>query len=592
MIHLKRLATSVLCLAACSMLITGSAVAQDPNMCDEPGDYPDLTVGSLDSVAHWGVVGDIFAYSIGASTCNLGTCWANWFANTEQHPVFTENLYRLKDGRFEQIGMSWATHRFFALSQTICEQGCLPTNGQHLGVNCTTSNSANITGGQQYKGPRSEINASSGVFIFPFTGQGETGNNVFRRLQVHQQDLEPGPNPGAQYFIEGQNVTNDDATAGTLHNNASWREVMVAPSTLNLLMTGPTEQEQPAIAAWAALDSEVMLETVDVAHEGRFFVGSRATPLGGGIWHYEYAIHNLNSHRSAMSVEIAIPDAADISNIGFHDVDYHSGEIYDGTDWSATVETGGGASVVRWFTESFDVNPNANALRWGTLYNFRFDADSPPLTGEFALGLFRPGSPDQLSAAAIVPALCNNDLDCDPGESSCNCANDCGAPSENESSCSDGLDDDCDGMIDCDDSECCGVAPCPLADADADAHLACEDCNDGANTIWATPGMVTGLLVDRDSANRAILSWSAPVDPGGVSVEYEAIRSLEPDDFLSAAVCLNLPNPANTLAVDVTVPAPGSLFHYLVRATNACPLGTGPVAGGSNGSVRSTVVCP
>jgi len=586
------LAIPALCLLVCLTLMIGSAMAQDPNMCDEPGEYPDLALGSLDTVAHFGVVDNIFAYSVGVSTCNLGTCWANWFAGTAQHPVFTENLFRLKDGRFEQLGQSWVTHRFFALSQSACEQGCLPTNGQHLGVNCTTTNSANLTAAQQNKGPRSEINPSSGVFPFPFTGQNVTGDAIFKRLQVHQEDLEPGLNPGARFFIEGQNISNDDATAGALHNNASWREVIVAPNTLNLLPTGATGQEQPAITAWAALDPEVMLETLDVAHEGRFFVGSRATPLGGGIWHYEYAIHNLNSHRSAMSVEIAIPAGANLSDIGFHDVDYHSGEPYDGTDWSAAVEVGGGGSLIRWSTESFAENPNANALRWGTLYNFRFDADVAPTTGELALGLFRPGSPDQLSAAAIVPALCNNDLDCDPGESSCNCAGDCGAPAAGESSCSDGLDDDCDGMVDCDDSECCGVAPCPLADVDGDAHLACEDCNDDAGALWATPGMVTGLLVDRDAQDRVILGWSAPMNPGSVSVEYEVIRSLDPDDFLLAAVCLDLPNPTSTIAVDAVVPAPGTSFFYLVRATNACPVGAGPVAGGSGGSARSIIACP
>ena len=42
----------------------------------------------------------------------------------------------------------------------------------------------------------------------------------------------------------------------------------------------------------------------------------------------------------------------------------------------------GGASVgsgaITWATTAYAVNSNANALRWGTLYNFRFDADAPP----------------------------------------------------------------------------------------------------------------------------------------------------------------------------------------------------------------------
>lgn len=104
-----RAAARAACLALCLLALAGTAAAQDPNECDEPGDYPDLTLGELESVVLWGPVDGISAYSIGAATCNLGTCWANWLFNTDQHPVFASNLFRLKNGRFEQIGQSWAT---------------------------------------------------------------------------------------------------------------------------------------------------------------------------------------------------------------------------------------------------------------------------------------------------------------------------------------------------------------------------------------------------------------------------------------------------------------------------------------------------
>ena len=76
-----------------------------------------------------------------------------------------------------------------------------------------------------------------------------------------------------------------------------------------------------------------------------------------------------------------------MSNIGFHDVDYHSGEPWDGTDWT---NNGGANNEVVWETETFFENPEANALRWGTLYNFRFDTDVPPAILNVDLGLFRP----------------------------------------------------------------------------------------------------------------------------------------------------------------------------------------------------------
>lgn len=47
---------------------------------------------------------------------------------------------------------------------------------------------------------------------------------------------------------------------------------------------------------------------------------------------------------------------------------------------------------------------------------------------------------------------------CDPGEDVCNCPDDCGAPpAEN---CEDGFDNDCDNLVDCDDSDCSAYPAC------------------------------------------------------------------------------------------------------------------------------------
>jgi hypothetical protein len=49
-------------------------------------------------------------------------------------------------------------------------------------------------------------------------------------------------------------------------------------------------------------------------------------------------------------------------------------------------------SVISWSTDTFATDPNANALRFATMFNFWFDADSPSPTSH-ALTFFKPGSP-------------------------------------------------------------------------------------------------------------------------------------------------------------------------------------------------------
>ena len=131
-------------------------------------------------------------------------------------------------------------------------------------------------------------------------------------------------------------------------------------------------------------------------------MGYRVASNGDGTWHYEYAIQNLNVHRGASSFTVPLAPEVVVTNVDFHDVDYHSGEPFDGTDWLATVTP----DVITWTTaETYAENPDANGLRWGTLYNFRFDADVPARDVTATIALFRPGSPDVVTPRTLGPGL-------------------------------------------------------------------------------------------------------------------------------------------------------------------------------------------
>ncbi len=384
--------------------------------CDSIG--ADVIVGELPSMANYTRLGDIDAFSVATTSCNIGDELLLWEADNSLHPVIGQHLYRIKDGRFEQIGQSWLKHGFLALAQDACGCGCEnPNDGSRLGIGCSDPYGAALNGTQNGLGPKFEVNANTGVFPFPATDLSETGNSIFKRLQVHVDDLDPALNSDAIYYVEGHYVTPDDAAAGNQDNNASFREVLVSGTDeYNLNVAGSTQRERPAILGWQDVHPDVVITEVTDPQGGRIIAGMRAWQQTGqvGTWEYEFAIHNLNSDLSIGSVTIPVDPEATLTNIGFNDVDYHSGEPFDGTDWPATYTPGD--SAITWSTEDFATNANANAVRWGTTYNFRFTANRPPQTaGDASMGWFKPvarrGATDVTFTAvaplAIPPADCN-----------------------------------------------------------------------------------------------------------------------------------------------------------------------------------------
>jgi hypothetical protein len=391
---------ALLALAFAALVTPGLAPAQDGNLCDVAGESPDIIVGDITNPRRWGETGGITAYSFRTEACNLGTCQADWVNNSDRHPVIAQNVFRLKDGRFEQIGQGWLKHGFATVQETHCSLNCTPSSdNQHLGVNCSDAYTSTLNGTGQRMGPKFEVNPVTGAFPWPPFDFGNSGPTVIsKRVQVHDVDVDPAQNPGAAYVVEVQYVARDDAAGGNRHNNASYRKagvVVPVPGEFDFTLLETTQRNLPAIEAWRAADPGVRLSMVDA--DGRFYVGVRVTDLGSGRWRYEYAIQNLDSHEAARSFTVPIADGAQITNIGFHDVDYHSGEPFDGTNWPGVVDAG--ADTVSWSTATFQQNPNANALRWGTLYNFRFDTDSPPLRGPVTIGLFKPS----LNTDIVVP---------------------------------------------------------------------------------------------------------------------------------------------------------------------------------------------
>lgn len=380
-----------------------------------PNAGPDVIVGEITNIARWGAVGGITAYNVGTTSCNIGTEDAQWVVNTNQHPLIGQQMYRLKNGRFEQIGQSWLKHTFGTIDNGICGP-CNGHLGQVLGVGCSDPYSASQAGDVSLLGPKWQVNATTGAYPYPFFNNPPAQATIGRRLQVATADIDPAQNAGAQYVMEAVYIANDDALRGNGLNNYSHYPVTIASATSTPSASGPTRRMRPAITAWKSVDSSVSEVNADYAESSltaRFVVSGKATSNGNGTWNYEYAVFNLNSNRSGRAFSVPVPTGVTVTNIGFHDVAYHSGDgtngvSFDGTDWTTT-NSGGQLS---WATQTFAQNASANALRWGTLYNFRMTASVPPVSGSAILELFKPGlggEPNSASAIGIPVPGCPAD---------------------------------------------------------------------------------------------------------------------------------------------------------------------------------------
>ena len=392
-----------------------------PAVGTQPG--PDVIVGNLPEMEQYGHAGTQVGVAVGTDSCNRGTENVDWFAlPNNDHPVVPQNMYRMSSAannndRFEQIGQSWLKHTFAAASSNTCGFGCNGVGGDHLGSGCSDLYSSGLNASQTGLGSR--------AWVSPFSGSFPSGNNVANnhnghnhdgvshRIRVEVSDLDTTLNVGAIYFAEGQYVTPHEYTWCQAHpgqcnmyNNVSYRQFSVngGPTNFNFSPVGSTIQMQPAIMAWTG--ATVSQAEPDPGNDGIWFMGYKVTNPSAGVWHYEYAVYNENLDRGIQSFSVPLIPGVNISNIGFHAPPQEPGwpndgtfnnQGYSSTPWIVTQSS----DSITWNTETFAQNQNANAIRWGTLYNFRFDADQPPQTANATVGFFKTGSP--MMAAIQAP---------------------------------------------------------------------------------------------------------------------------------------------------------------------------------------------
>jgi hypothetical protein len=389
---------------------------------------PDIIVGDLPSMAEFGTDGQnppvLVGLAVGTTSCNNGDQPVDWFAlsNTD-HPVIPQNFYRMSGGqnntdRFEQVGQSWMKHAFEALEDNACGFGCNTsgcTTGTHLCPGCSDPYDASLNAGQTGLGSRAWVNPFTGVF--PSTSNNHSGHvhdGTSHRILVQVSDLNTTLNQGATYYAESEYIAPSEYTwcqanpgQCNMYNNASYRQYSVSGTTsFTFSPVAATVRMTPAIYAWTG--ATITQVQPDPGNDGIFFVGYKVTNPSTGVWHYEYAVYNQNLDRSIQSFIVPLGCGITVSNAGFHAPLNPPGFANDGTlnsagysnvPWAPTQS----CQAINWSSESFAQNQNANAIRFGTLYNFRFDSNSPPTAGNATIGFFKTGAP--ITVGVQVPTV-------------------------------------------------------------------------------------------------------------------------------------------------------------------------------------------
>src|SRR5690606_23493962 len=153
--------------------------------------------------------GSVLAYSVGTVSCNIGDEPLDWIAESTRHPVIAQQMYRLHDGRIEQIGQAWLKHGLCALQNWMCGT-CVPAGffcEEALGVGCSDPYDVFLNGAQGGMGPKFEVNPATGGFNWPPTDLGQEGDEIYKRLQVRESELTVFD---ALYFVEAQYIHPQD----------------------------------------------------------------------------------------------------------------------------------------------------------------------------------------------------------------------------------------------------------------------------------------------------------------------------------------------------------------------------------------------
>ncbi len=311
-----------------------------------------------------------------------------------QHPYLVWSMFRVMDGRMEQVGRSGIKHAWLTVNS-----GC--TNCGSNNILWPQCRDTYGVGNNEYGGdlgPRIALESNTGIWeespsFFDPGGTGSQTNNSGtweNRLIVNESELGLA---GAEYIFEAWYLARDDIN---IFNTMGYAGItLLFQSNAWLVSTGALELG-PAINSW--LTGGANEQTVDLSQRyGHLQADVKVTELGGGNYHYEYALSNFDYDPQIRSFAVGLPSGVTAQNVGFSGPQGHYDGVnyrYAAAQWNVTQV---GSDLM------FAATSPEEWLDWGGLYNFYFDAAAAPIAGEIQMETGE--SSGIISATILAPAL-------------------------------------------------------------------------------------------------------------------------------------------------------------------------------------------
>ena len=352
------------------------------------------------------------ALGFGHAFCNAGTVQVPWATSpttaglmTDVHFKIAFLLARESNGRIVQVKTaenfvkhSRVTYNLGSSQCGTCQSG--PASTFRMG--CYDAYSTGFNGNRFNLGPPSEIDPWTGSWnpVGSYFDRGDpavagaaatdgvqsltsTQTGAFDALKnrgvIPESELSQGGVFYSQVHLvcEGEPVANRGNNQLSEQINLTWNGTSWATSNAG----GPVQGS--VLNRWAGAVRNSAGNGLD---DGRFLVAAKVTGPVDGVYHYEYAVHNIDNARGGASLRIPLHPGAQLSAVSFRDID---GNPLNDWTWS------------RSGSELSFLATGTNSLDWNSIYNVWFDATVAPTSSTVVIDQARVG-PGALSV--VVPS--------------------------------------------------------------------------------------------------------------------------------------------------------------------------------------------